>query len=550
MHRALLHNVYIQVALAVLIAFLSAPVFLRLKQNFITTHSISDSDLVSGYQTPNDVAYLHPSHAAAHKACLSLSTQSDIPVYDDKHPIYQQCTSSYYSAHALSQHPSCIIQPRTTSEVSTAIQHLKSHFDAAPRGSEPQLAIRSGGHAFEGNFSSIHGGIVLDLMHLNSITLSPDHQTTRLGPAARWRSVSSKLDALGLAVAGGRNSHVGVGGLVLGGGISFLSPQYGMVCDQTVSFEVVLANSSIITASSTSHPALYRALKGGANNFGVVTSIVAATRPGTRVWGGYFYWPWSAASQLLDAFHAFNMPDAFDSRAAGPIFSLAYAQSVGVKLAVGSLLYTAPEAWPACFDGFRRIWRYWSTARVQSLTDATDELDSWSPHARRTALATTTVRNSRDVLLGLEDIFLQTIEHVKHVRGLAWPLTVQPLPPRGVVSGRNVLGLEGVYANASASVEDEGGPLVIVLASPTWKYPEDDETVRSAALGMIGEVERLAAAHGAATRYKYLNYAASEQDPLAGYGEENVRFMRRVAREYDPDGFFQRGVPGGFKLFT
>lgn len=46
----------------------------------------------------------------------------------------------------------------------------------------------------------------------------------------------------------------------------------------------------------------------------------------------------------------------------------------------------------------------------------------------------------------------------------------------------------------------------------------------------------------------YLNYAAPTQDPLKGYGEANVELIRTVANAYDPEGFFQTRVPGGFKI--
>jgi hypothetical protein len=49
--------------------------------------------------------------------------------------------------------------------------------------------------------------------------------------------------------------------------------------------------------------------------------------------------------------------------------------------------------------------------------------------------------------------------------------------------------------------------------------------------------------------YKYLNFAASFQDPLASYGGIELRRMKKVARKYDPTGVFQTQVPGGFKLF-
>jgi FAD/FMN-containing dehydrogenase len=61
---------------------------------------------------------------------------------------------------------------------------------------------------------------------------------------------------------------VGVGGLTLGGGLSFLSAEYGLVCDNVVNYEVVLANASIVNANASSNSDLYWALKGGGNQFG------------------------------------------------------------------------------------------------------------------------------------------------------------------------------------------------------------------------------------------------------------------------------------------
>ena len=49
-------------------------------------------------------------------------------------------------------------------------------------------------------------------------------------------------------------------------------------------------------------------------------------------------------------------------------------------------------------------------------------------------------------------------------------------------------------------------------------------------------------------KFQYLNYADPSQDPLGSYGDENVARLREVSRKYDPAGFFQAQVPGGFKL--
>jgi hypothetical protein len=50
--------------------------------------------------------------------------------------------------------------------------------------------------------------------------------------------------------------------------LSFLSGQYGLVCDNVANYEIVLANGSVVDANETSNPDLFFALKGGGNQFG------------------------------------------------------------------------------------------------------------------------------------------------------------------------------------------------------------------------------------------------------------------------------------------
>ncbi|KAI9714693.1 MAG: hypothetical protein M1828_001122 [Chrysothrix sp. TS-e1954] len=46
----------------------------------------------------------------------------------------------------------------------------------------------------------------------------------------------------------------------------------------------------------------------------------------------------------------------------------------------------------------------------------------------------------------------------------------------------------------------------------------------------------------------YMNYADQSQDPLGSYGPANVKKLRDVAAEYDPQQVFQKLCPGGFKI--
>lgn len=75
-----------------------------------------------------------------------------------------------------------------------------------------------------------------------------------------------------------------MGGYVLGGGHSPLSSLYGMAADQVLSMEVVTADGRFVTASATSNPNLFWALRGGGGStFGVVTSVVIKAFPKIKV---------------------------------------------------------------------------------------------------------------------------------------------------------------------------------------------------------------------------------------------------------------------------
>jgi FAD/FMN-containing dehydrogenase len=135
------------------------------------------------------------------------------------------------------------------------------------------------GHNPNEGFSSIQSGPLISTKHLNEVTFDTSSMTVRVGPGNDWQDVHKALEGTGVTVVGGRIGEVGVGGYVVGGGLSFLSTQYGWAANNIVAFEVVLANATIVTASNTSHADLYQALKGGGNNYGIVTAYHMVAHP-------------------------------------------------------------------------------------------------------------------------------------------------------------------------------------------------------------------------------------------------------------------------------
>jgi hypothetical protein len=102
-----------------------------------------------------------------------------------------------------------------------------------------QFAVKSGGHAAFAGASNIDNGVTIDLINLNKITLSSDKTQASVGPGNVWYDVYNYLEPHNVTVIGGRVSAIGVGGLTLGGGMSFFSSQHGWACDNVNSYEVV-----------------------------------------------------------------------------------------------------------------------------------------------------------------------------------------------------------------------------------------------------------------------------------------------------------------------
>jgi hypothetical protein len=334
------------------------------------------------------------------------------------------------------------------------------------------------------------------------------------------------------------------------GGISFYSPRFGFVCSNAVSYEVVLADGNIVTASASVHPELWRVLKGGSNNFGIVTHFTLRSLPSAPLWALQMFAPVTFQhAKALKAYHDYleyassGQPGAFDENAAGPILSFVYVQTIGLQLIALSLVYTkAPEdkKWPVYWKktGFSSLWSFYSSSKVQSHTSAVERFGRTAPPGTRHVLDTTTIRNDAETMRAAYAIFCQTTTELRHVKGLLFPFTFQAILPGWMNKGYpNVLGLEGCTE-----------PLIIIGCSVTWAKAEDDELVRSTIRRTLERINAAAAARQADHPYRFMNYCMEWQRPFEGCGEENLKLMREASGKYDPDGLFQSGRAGGFKL--
>lgn len=188
--------------------------------------------------------------------------------------------------------------PSNASDVSEAVSIV--------RRTQETFSVLSGGHMPVPGAQSNDGGVQIALANLNSKELNNDNSVASIGPGSRWVEVYSWLQPYGLSVAGGRYSTVGVGGVLVGGGINYFGNRVGFSVNTLVGMQVVLGDGSVVEVSDESHPDLFWALKGGNNNFGIVTRFDLETIPIDGAWGGIAGWMGKdAADQMIQAMDDF-----------------------------------------------------------------------------------------------------------------------------------------------------------------------------------------------------------------------------------------------------
>jgi FAD/FMN-containing dehydrogenase len=166
------------------------------------------------------------------------------------------------------------------------------------------LAVRGGGHSIPG-FSTVDGGIVMDLSLMKGIQVDPDRRTATAQAGCTWKDLDAETQQFGLAVTGGLVSSTGIAGFTTGGGIGWLMRKHGLASDNLVGADVVTADGQFCHASADEHPDLFWGLRGGGGNFGVVTSFEFQLHEvGPTVLSGLVFYPAEEAEQVLRGYRA------------------------------------------------------------------------------------------------------------------------------------------------------------------------------------------------------------------------------------------------------
>lgn len=133
---------------------------------------------------------------------------------------YTSFTGKFWSGISAEVRPYCIFEPNKPAAVSIII--LLSRLTQCP------FAVKSGGHSAFAGAATIESGITVSFEKMKDTQLSSNKGTVAVQPGNDWGDVLTALSSTGVTVVAGRIGDIGVEGLTLGGGISFVSNEYGL----------------------------------------------------------------------------------------------------------------------------------------------------------------------------------------------------------------------------------------------------------------------------------------------------------------------------------
>ena len=206
-------------------------------------------------------------------------------------PDYDEARQSFNAR--FSRFPAAIVVCDNTDDVRNAVRWARQ--EGMP------LRARSGGHSYEA-FSVVDDGLVIDVGGLTEVDVDVARGEAVVGAGVRLLDCYRRLWDHGVTIPGGTCPGVGIAGLTLGGGIGFLSRQYGLTCDNLLAVELVDADGRVLRASESEHADLFWALRGGGGgNFGIATAFTFRVHPIGDVVVCTVTWPWDDAAEVLDA---------------------------------------------------------------------------------------------------------------------------------------------------------------------------------------------------------------------------------------------------------
>lgn len=196
--------------------------------------------------------------------------------------------SQTWDARTFDQHPAIVVLPAVSADVQTAVTFAREH--------DLPIAVQGGGH---GHPLPADNALLVNFARMKRVQIHAGTAIARVEAGARAGDVVQAAHRYGLAPLNGLAPSVGIVGYLLGGGVGWLTRQYGPGAASIRSAELVTADGDLLQVNEKNHPDLLWGLRGGGGNFGIVTALECALYPVDKVFGGQVVYPIAQGKDVL-----------------------------------------------------------------------------------------------------------------------------------------------------------------------------------------------------------------------------------------------------------
>ncbi|KAK0499150.1 FAD dependent oxidoreductase [Armillaria luteobubalina] len=448
--------------------------------------------------------------------CQSIADEvsSAIDVYYPGSSSYKADNEHY--AISSSQVSQCSVEPGSADDVGIILSILGK--------TKTPFGVRGGGHSANRGFSST-SDVQIAMTRFNEITYDSTTQTAVIGAGNIWDDVYEVLNAQGVNVLGGRVTGIGVAGFTLGGGYSYLSNQYGLALDNVVAYELVTPDGTVLTVTGENDPDLFFSLKGGFNNYGIITQFTLKAYPQGPVWGGVV----SYNASHISAFNAAAVKfcsEVTDPKAA---MVMTYAYASGQVSLSSMIFYDGPTPPDGIFDDFLAIPASAKDITTRSFLDLVVSA-TFPTGLRATYNHIPVLEYSESTIEGMINELNFWGPTLSAHGATSVMYTLEPFLPSL---------LTHAPAGSSAYPSSRDHVVFPSLVSSQWVSESEDAMFHDA---MRQTTERL----GVVGETIYPNYAIYDAPVVKMYGAKGVKRMEATREKVDPHGVML--LTGGFKV--
>ncbi|OQU99402.1 FAD binding domain-containing protein [Cladophialophora immunda] len=400
-------------------------------------------------------------------------------IFTPGQPSYLASQQSYWSEILKEIAPRCFFQPRSAAEVAHAVSLCVK--------AQCPFGVRSGGHAHVSGASCVPDGVQIDLSKLNTITIDRSNSTARVGAGNTWRRIYGELEKQGYIAVGGRSADVGIGGFLVGGGISFFAAEHGWGIDNVRAFEIVLGRTLVDP---------------------------------------------NCAQEAIEAYADFVPRLDVDPKGHTIVIFDTNGEEVIIRQ---YLVYSHPKPNLPMYHGLLKVPTLESPL---GLTDysalAADIADLQGGHGLRHNCSTLTIKLDVGLMRYTYDLY---VEASRAAKGWAYGCLEFHAIPRSPKPEENMYNLKR-----------EDGHLISIMLAFSTAESQYDQAVLDMQSTILGKIKDEATRRALYHPFLFANYAGTFQDVVGSYGESSVKYLSKMVDKYDPGRVFQQLKPGGFKV--